>query len=446
MRRLARWWHQAFLAPRPSISLGLFRLAVAFTVGAHVLPSFCHMEDNYLSTAFKTNNFSFFPVGLLRLVETSPDGLVWAFAALFVGSLATFALGLYAQLSGILLTVACYYFYALNALHIGTLSWDILLVTLVLMCVTGYHGDALSLDSLRRGDARAWRRRRPFFVQRLLQLQLAVTFWQTALNKTHFAPEGADLIGNWLTDNPYFYLMHYPLMGVVREFPLRAWLGEHPTLCYGLGVALMVVEIVLPLCWLFRPTRAVGIALGIAFQLMLWLTLHVPTIFLFLFPPMMLLFIPPEAVTAWLARRRALAATRGRAMLLYDGRCGLCRESVKRLRVLDLFGRVAPRDLHAQADLARLHPTLTAERLRSEMVLIEPSGRLSGGFEAARRLSRRLILLWWSVPLVHLPGAAWIGTRLYRWVAARRYLFHRGPRCRANQCAGGSTDAGSANV
>jgi len=31
-------------------------------------------------------------------------------------------------------------FYALNEFHIGTLSWDILLVTLFLMCVSPYHG------------------------------------------------------------------------------------------------------------------------------------------------------------------------------------------------------------------------------------------------------------------------------------------------------------------
>ena len=39
-------WSRAFLEKRPSLSLGLFRLAVAWTVGCHMIPSFFHMEDN----------------------------------------------------------------------------------------------------------------------------------------------------------------------------------------------------------------------------------------------------------------------------------------------------------------------------------------------------------------------------------------------------------------
>ena len=95
---LAQWWHKAFLERRPSISLGLFRLAVAWTVGCHMIPSFFHMEDNYLSTAFKTKNYWFFPVWIIRLVERSPDGVVWTFVGLFCLSLAAFTVGLYAQL------------------------------------------------------------------------------------------------------------------------------------------------------------------------------------------------------------------------------------------------------------------------------------------------------------------------------------------------------------
>jgi len=424
----ARWWHRAFLERRPSLSLGLFRVAVAFTVGAHVLPSFLQMEDNYLSTAFRTKNFSFFPLWILRLIERSPDGLVWTMAALCCVALAAFALGCFTQASGIALALSCYYFYALNNYHIGTLSFDILLVTMVLMCLTNYPGDFLSVDSVRRGKPTPYRRMRPFFVQRLLQLQIAWTFWYTALQKITAG-------GNWLTGNPYYALMRYPAIGVVREFPLRHWLAQQPTVCYGLGVTLIGFELLLPFLWFIPRTRTVGIALGIAFQLMLWMTLHVPTIFLFLFPSLMLLFIPPETVVQWIETRQAAQAARGRAVLLYDGRCGFCLESVKRLRVLDLWGWVDPLDFHAQPDLRRFHPALTPERCRSEMVLLEPNGRLSGGFQAFARLSRHLPLLWPFAPLTWLPGASAVGGWVYRWVASHRYLLHRHARCQTNQCA-----------
>ena len=430
---LAQLWHRAFLEKRPSVNLGFFRLAVAVAVGCHMIPSFFHMDDNYLSTAFKTNNYAFFPVWLLRLVGYSPDGLVWVVVALFFVSWASFAAGLFSQASCIVMTLTCYYFYALNNYHIGTLSFDILLVTLFLMCVTDFPGDFLSLDSLRRGNIRAHKRPRPYFLQRLLQLQLAWTFWYTALIKVTAG-------GNWLTDNPYYYLMRYPPIGVVRNFPLRAWLGQHPSLCHGLGVALILFEFTVPFLWFIPRTRLLGIAFGIAFQLMLWLTLHVPTIFLFLFPPMMLLFIRPESVVGWIESWQAANAERGRALLLYDGRCGFCVESVKRLRVLDLFGWVDPLDFHAQPDLSTLHPLLTPERCRSEMVLLEPDGRLLGGFQAFARLTLKLPFLMVLAPLVHLPGAAWVGTRVYRWIATHRSLLHRNPVCQTNQCALGPAD------
>ena len=422
-----RWWSRAFLDERPSLSLGLFRVAVAFTVACHMLPSFCHLGDNYLSTAFTTKNFWFFPMWILQLVARSPDALVWLMAGVFLCSLAAFAIGYRAQASCIVMTLSCYYFYALNNYHIGTLSFDILLVTLFLMCLTDYHGDFLSLDSLRRADVHAYARLRPFFLQRLLQLQLAWTFWYTALSKVAAG-------GNWLTDNPYYYLMHYPPMGVVRDFPLRAWFAQHPQLCYGLGITLILFEFTIPFLWFIPRTRRLGIGLGVAFQLMLWVTLHVPTIFLFLFPPMMGLFIRPEALVQWIDRRRQQIAARGRATLLYDGRCGFCLASIARLRVLDLFEWAQPRDFHTQPDLPQLHPDLTPERCHSEMLLLEPDGRLTGGFYAFARMTMRMPLLWWAAPLVHLPGAAWVGTRVYRWVAAHRYLLHRNEACASNQC------------
>lgn len=424
---LYQFWHRAFLARRPSVNLSLFRFALAWTVAAHMIPSFFHMADNYLPTAFKTKNFNFFPLPLLRLVEASPPAVIWAFVWLFAVSLAALTVGWHAQLSCLLLTLSCYYFYALNNLHIGTLSFDILLVTMVLMCLTRDHGDFLSLDSLRDGKDRSYRRLRPYWIQRLLQLQLAMTFWGTALSKVTAG-------GNWLTENPYYALMRYPPMGVVREFPGRGWLAQQPELCYRLGVGLLVFEALVPFLWFGRQTRAVGIALGIAFQVMLWATLHVPTIFLFLFPALMLLFAAPELTVKWIDRQREQQGARGRALLLYDGRCGFCLESVKRLRVLDVFSWIDPLDFHRQPDLPRLHPALTPARCHSEMVLIEPNGRLSGGFDAFARMTRHLPMLmpWW--PGVHLPGAAWVGRRSYRWIAAHRYLLHRNPACAANQC------------
>jgi predicted DCC family thiol-disulfide oxidoreductase YuxK len=237
--------------------------------------------------------------------------------------------------------------------------------------------------------------------------------------------------------------MHYPPIGVVREFPLRDWLAQQPGVCYAIGLSVVTMELIAPFLWLIPRGRPLGIAIGVVFQLALWGTLQVPTIFLFLFPPMMLLFIRPEALVRWIEARQAAQAHRGRAILLYDGQCGFCVASVTRLRILDLFGWLDPLDLHTQPNLSRLHPALTPERCRSEMVLVEPNGRVSGGFDAFARLTLALPLLWWAAPVARLPGVPWVGRRVYRWVASHRFLFHRFAACRTNQCAvrGGSADA-----
>ncbi len=111
----------------------------------------------------------------------------------------------------------------------------------------------------------------------------------------------------------------------------------------------------------------------------------------------------------------------------YDGGCGFCLRWVKWLRRMDRAGRVSwvafqslpepPRGL-AWDDLQRAayldtHPDTAV-------------GPLYEGFYAFRQLTRRVPLLFPLTPLFWLPGMEWLGTRVYRWVAANRYR----PACR----------------
>ena len=207
-------WNRLFLTERPSISLSAFRIVVALTVGCVILPTFVPLEDTYLSTAFKTLNTNFFPVWFIDWVQASPDILVKIAVIFFCIVWFFFLIGLLSQISCIAVTALCYYFYALNDFAMATLSWDILLVTLFLMCLTPYHGDYFSLDCLVKADESAYKKERPYFLQRLLQIQVGFTFFYTALHKVTG-------VGNWITDNPIYYLMHYPAPGVVKHFILK---------------------------------------------------------------------------------------------------------------------------------------------------------------------------------------------------------------------------------
>ena len=420
-------WNRLFLDDRPSIGLSFFRIFVALTVVFHVAPLFFRMDENYLQTAFKTLNYNFFTPEVIALVQRSPDWLVMAFAGLFCVSWFCFFVGFASQISCIVMTAACYYFYALNSFYIGTLSWDILLVVLFLMCLTPYHGDYFSIDCLRRGDASAYRRQQPFFIQRLLQLQIGFTYFYTGLYKISAE-------GNWISGNPVYYLMHYPDAGVTKYFLLRDFLAPHPQLCYGIGIAILFCEISLVFLLFYPPTRITAIYLGFVFHVTLILTLDVPAIFFFLFPPQLLLFIDPMAVIDWVDQKRLYNQSARRRQIVYDGNCGFCRHSLNQLKIMDLFDVFKSVDFQSFDDLAHLHPKLTKEAAASQLHLVELDGQLFGGFAAFRRMCLSLPMCYPLIPLIYFPGMGIIGPRVYRWVAQNRYLFHSSTACRNNAC------------
>jgi len=407
-----RIWNTLFLEERPSIGLSFFRIFAALTVGLHVIPSFFHLDDNFLSTALKTFNTDFFPAWFVAWVQKSPDALVIFFVWAFVITWFFFLIGLFSQASCILMSGCCYFFYALNSFHIGTLSWDILLVTLFLMCVTPYHGDYFSVDALRRGDIDAFKRPRPFFIQRLLQLQVASTYFFTGLYKITGE-------GNWISGNPIYYLMNYPVQGVTKNFILKEWMAAHPAFCYVSGLMIVATEISMPFLLFIPKTRRAAIVLGLCWHILLVLTLDVPTIFLFLFPAQLMLFIHPQKIGDWIEARRSVNAKGPRAKIIYDAECGFCRSSIRLLQVMDLWGKLE---------------YIAGPKGMAEMKLYTGDDKIYGGFFAFRRLVWILPMLYPFILIAYFPGAGIMGPLAYRWIARNRYLFPVFHTCTKGQC------------
>lgn len=425
---MIKLWNRLFLEERPSIGLSFFRIAAALSAGFHVIPSFFCLSDNYLKTAFKVLNHNFFPEAFLAWVQKSPDPLVVFFVVVFCAAWFFFLIGFFSQISCIAMTLAAYYFYALNSYAIGTLSWDILLVTLFLMCLTPYHGDYFSLDSLFFGNPDASRRCRPFFIQSLLQMQVAFTYFYTGLNKVTGS-------GNWLSDNPIYYLMNYPFEGVMKTFLIKNMLAVQPEICYAIGVAVVWMELLMPVLLVWRRTRLAAIYLGALFQLVIFLTMDVPAIFIFLFPAQLLLFIPPEDWIGWIQNQRARNQKHPLFQIIYDGHCRFCRSSVERLKTMDLFETTVFIDYQETEDITRIHPNLTRELAHSQLHGVDLSDlSLSGGFFAFRKLAFHMPMLWPLLPLFYFPGAGLAGPWIYRWISENRYLFHAGQICTHNAC------------
>ena len=422
---MGKLWHRLFLEERPAISLALFRAVVALTTASVVIPSLVHLKELYFRGAFRELNPGFFPLWFLDLAQKSPDWLVVVFAAVFYVSTFTLFIGLFSQLSCILMTMSCYFFYALNAYHVSTLSWDILLVTLVMMCVTGYHGDYFSVDCLLKRDEQPWAKRRPFFVQRLLQMQLGFTFFYTALYKTTAQ-------GNWLTDNPLYYVLNYPPPGVTKMFLLRDFIQGMPGLVYWLGILIVVVEYSIIFFLFWPPTRMSAIYVGILFQLLLLLTLDVPATFFFLFPAMFLLFINPNDILDWIERRRQYHHDAPRPKLLYDGDCGFCLKCIRVLRKMDLFGTLEYVNFHEDIAAGRPLPAgLSKEQVLKRIYLIENDRHAYGGYAVFRRICWQMPILAALIPVIFFPGMGIVGPLMYDFVARNRMCIGGG---KGNSC------------
>ena len=109
----------------------------------------------------------------------------------------------------------------------------------------------------------------------------------------------------------------------------------------------------------------------------------------------------------------------------YDGQCRLCRACCRWLGWLDWRDRIRFRDLHSlepqpePALLGEIHVLVGARRLT--------------GFAGLRRMLRELPLGLPVWLLLHVPGAAWLGRRAYRWVARNRYRIG-GAGCESCAC------------
>lgn len=111
-------------------------------------------------------------------------------------------------------------------------------------------------------------------------------------------------------------------------------------------------------------------------------------------------------------------------VVIYDGDCAFCRESVERLKRRDVAGvfEFTP----WQADhIEDRFPQLRSASLDEGMRLIEPDGSVYVGADAAHRIARELPRWRRFAWLYRLPGMSWLARKVYAWIAARRHRLGR---------------------
>ena len=114
-------------------------------------------------------------------------------------------------------------------------------------------------------------------------------------------------------------------------------------------------------------------------------------------------------------------AAEGKAVVLYDGACPLCRAGVKTLHRLDWFKQIPFHDARA-ATLPPAEVPLVRKMMLEEMHLLTPDRKHApAGFKAFRWMAWRLPLTVLFAPLLYIPGIPWLGNRVYLWVAKNRF-------------------------
>lgn len=130
---------------------------------------------------------------------------------------------------------------------------------------------------------------------------------------------------------------------------------------------------------------------------------------------------------------RTADPAKGKAIVLFDGQCPLCQRSVRNLKRLDWLHQFHFQDCRDIANLPKSAVRLDPNQLIEQMHLLTPDRkRTHAGFRAFRWMAWRIPVTWWLAPFLYLPGAGWLGGKLYLSVAKNRY--HLLP-CQDGTCA-----------
>jgi predicted DCC family thiol-disulfide oxidoreductase YuxK len=120
-------------------------------------------------------------------------------------------------------------------------------------------------------------------------------------------------------------------------------------------------------------------------------------------------------------------------IVVIDGKCRFCLAQMRLLRLVDLFRQLRFVSLHDEV-VSELVPGMSPRELMEKMVVRTGNGSVYTGALAVRCLFRKLPLLWWGAPLLHLPGSLPLWNWAYEQIARRRYLL-AGVVCSDGSCS-----------
>ena len=175
-----------------------------------------------------------------------------------------------------------------------------------------------------------------------------------------------------------------------------------PLLYKSAGLAAIVFELSFIFLVIFPATRRVIRFIGLAFHNITELLLQIP---FWELQACYVAFFNWHGIFGWLGRK----AWDRELYFVYDGNCGPCRRAVARLRVVDLAQRITYVDGSEPAALAAQGLTRLDRAVLTSDVLVAEGNEVLAGYDACRRLVRRIPLLWPVLPLLAVASSRrWI--------------------------------------
>ncbi|MHB2016109.1 MAG: HTTM domain-containing protein [Candidatus Xenobia bacterium] len=302
LRDVAAGWNRFWFSPIAPVGIAMFRIAYGFLVlcfGALLSPNLLTLLGPRgivsLSTAIATTPGP--RIDVFRILPPTDTSVWLVFWTLMIGALCL-CLGLFARASAVVVFVAL-----TSMIHRNVYiyhSGDSLMRLLALYLIFSHAGDALSVD--------AWlkRRRHPEFVlqpqppwaQRLIQVQLALVYFETFLAKAHGT--------TWVDGTAVYYTSR------LQEFwrlPVP-YLFEHMWTVHLITWGTLAVELGCALLFWFCETRYWMMAIGALFHLGLDWSMNVP-LFEWTMLATYLTCIEPAHIQAALDGMRSVAAEYG---------------------------------------------------------------------------------------------------------------------------------------
>jgi hypothetical protein len=269
-------------------------------------------------------------------------------------------------------------------------------------------GDALSVDNLIRAFRADWRKEgfrpplAPQWALRIVQVQLSIAYFICGLAKVTGS--------QWIDGTALYWVSRYEDL---LRFPVP-WLYENFLVTKLLTWFTLVFETCFWWMVWIKELRYPILVIGVFFHIGIDYSVNIP-LFEWLFMFSYVVFIDAKDLTRIWDTVKALAAKiDGPAFKLFYRQESLATiYMVGVIHRIDVFGRFFPEPGVLALLNEGLYPRVTVQVGEREL----------SGFEAFRFMTLRLPLLWGIVPLVYLPGLAFLSRLMFYWLSAHLNPF-----------------------